>query len=80
MSSSVLRAPFDGIVAEFNGKGGEYLTPSPPGIQTLPAVDLIDDSCIYVNAPIDEVDAVRLKLGMSARITLDAGSVGDRPG
>ncbi|MCX9157548.1 efflux RND transporter periplasmic adaptor subunit [Niveibacterium sp. 24ML] len=69
---TVLRAPFDGIVAELNGEVGEYLTPSPPGIQTLPAVDLIDDSCLYVSAPIDEVDAARLKLGMSARITLDA--------
>ena len=65
-------APFDGIVAEVNGEIGEFLTPSPPGIPTLPAVDLIDDSCLYVSAPIDEVDAAQLKLGMPARITLDA--------
>ena len=51
---------------------GEYLTPSPPGIPTLPAVDLIDDSCIYVTAPIDEVDAAQLRVGMRGRITLDA--------
>ena len=69
---TVLRAPFGGIVAEVNGEIGEYLTPSPPGIPTLPAVDLIDDSCIYVTAPIDEVDAAQLKVGMSGRITLDA--------
>jgi len=69
---SVVRAPFDGIVAEVNGEVGEYLTPSPPGIPTLPAVDLIDDSCIYVSAPIDEVDAAQLKVGMNGRITLDA--------
>jgi len=69
---TVLRAPFAGIVAEVNGEVGEYLTPSPPGIPTLPAVDLIDDSCIYVSAPIDEVDAAQLKVGMSGRITLDA--------
>jgi HlyD family secretion protein len=67
-----LRAPFDGIVAEINGEIGEYLTPSPPGIPTLPAVDLIDDSCLYVTAPIDEVDASHLKVGMPGRITLDA--------
>jgi len=67
-----VRAPFDGIVAEVNGEVGEFLTPSPPGIPTLPAVDLIDDSCLYVSAPIDEVDAARLKVGMPARITLDA--------
>lgn len=69
---TVLRAPFDGIVAEVNGEVGEFLTPSPPGIPTLPAVDLIDDSCLYVSAPIDEVDAARLAVGMPARITLDA--------
>jgi len=69
---TVLRAPFAGIVAEVNGELGEYLTPSPPGIPTLPAVDLIDDSCLYVSAPIDEVDAAQLKVGMTGRITLDA--------
>jgi HlyD family secretion protein len=69
---TVVRAPFDGIVAEVNGEVGEYLTPSPPGIPTLPAVDLIDDSCLYVSAPIDEVDAAQLKVGMPGRITLDA--------
>lgn len=71
-SRTLLLAPFDGIVAEVNGEVGEYLTPSPPGIPTLPAIDLIDDSCIYVSAPIDEVDAARLRVGMQARITLDA--------
>lgn len=69
---TVLRAPFAGIVAEVNGEIGEYLTPSPPGIPTLPAVDLIDDSCLYVSAPIDEVDAALLKKGLTGRITLDA--------
>jgi HlyD family secretion protein len=71
-SRTVVKAPFDGIVAEVNGEVGEYLTPSPPGIPTLPAVDLIDDSCLYVSAPIDEVDAAQLKVGMAGRITLDA--------
>ena len=69
---TVLRAPFAGIVAEVNGELGEFLTPSPPGIPTLPAVDLIDDSCLYVSAPIDEVDAAQLKVGMTGHITLDA--------
>lgn len=69
---TVIKAPFDGIVAEVNGEVGEFLTPSPPGIPTLPAVDLIDDSCLYVSAPIDEVDAAQLKVGMAGRITLDA--------
>ena len=67
-----LRAPFDGIVAEINGEIGEFITPSPVGIPTPPAVDLVDASCIYVTAPIDEVDAPRVREGMQARVTLDA--------
>ncbi|HSM98585.1 MAG TPA: efflux RND transporter periplasmic adaptor subunit [Gallionella sp.] len=68
----VLRAPFSGIVADISGELGEYATPSPPGIPTLPAIDLIDDSCMFVSAPIDEVDAASIKVGQEARITLDA--------
>ncbi|MDZ4200953.1 MAG: efflux RND transporter periplasmic adaptor subunit [Gallionella sp.] len=68
----VLRAPFDGIVADISGELGEYATPSPPGIATLPAVDLIDDSCLFVSAPIDEVDAAQIRQGLPTRISLDA--------
>jgi HlyD family secretion protein len=72
LAKSRLEAPFAGVVAEVNGELHEYLTPSPPGIPTLPAVDLIDDGCFYVSAPIDEVDAPRVRVGQVARITLDA--------
>jgi len=68
----VLRAPFDGIVAEISGELGEFATPSPPGIPTPPAIDLIDDRCLFVSAPIDEVDAANIKAGQTSRITLDA--------
>ncbi|MGD8590190.1 MAG: efflux RND transporter periplasmic adaptor subunit [Chromatiales bacterium] len=67
-----LKAPFDGIVAEVNGEVGEFVTPSPVGIPTPPAVDLMDISCIYVSAPIDEVDAPKIRVEMPARISLDA--------
>jgi HlyD family secretion protein len=72
LDQTTLRAPFAGIVAEINGEVGEFVTPSPPGIPTPPAVDLIDDSCLYVEAPIDEVDAAQVQPGMPVRITLDA--------
>jgi HlyD family secretion protein len=72
LAETQLRAPFAGIVAEINGEVGEFVTPSPPGIPMPPAVDLIDYSCLYVTAPIDEVDAGRLKAGLPARISLDA--------
>ena len=67
-----LTAPFEGVVAEINGELNEYVTPSPVGIVTPPAVDLIDDSCFYVAAPIDEVDASAITAGMDARLSLDA--------
>ena len=72
LDQATLRAPFAGIVAEINGELGEVVTPSPPGIPTPPAVDLIDDQCLYVEAPIDEVDAALVRPGMPVRITLDA--------
>jgi HlyD family secretion protein len=67
-----LRAPFAGVIAEINGELGEFVTPSPVGIPTPPTVDLIDASCLYVSAPIDEVDAPRVRAGLPARISLDA--------
>jgi HlyD family secretion protein len=69
---TLVLAPFDGTVAEINAELGEYITPSPPGIPTLPAIDLLDVSCLYVSAPIDEVDAPKIKTGMSACVSLDA--------
>jgi HlyD family secretion protein len=69
---TLLRAPFPGVVAEVNGELGEFVTPSPTGVATLPAVDLLDTSCLYIAAPIDEVDAPQINTGMTARISLDA--------
>ena len=67
-----LFAPFAGVIAEINGELGEFVTPSPVGIPTPPTVDLIDASCLYISAPIDEVDAPRVRAGLPARISLDA--------
>lgn len=72
LERTILTAPFDGIVADINGELDEYVTPSPPGIPTLPVIDLIDNGCYYVEAPIDEVDAAKVRVGMPVRVTLDA--------
>jgi len=69
-----LLAPFDGIIAEINVELFEYVTPSPVGVATVPAVDIIDNTCFYVTAPIDEVDAADIRVGMPARVTMDAFS------
>jgi HlyD family secretion protein len=67
-----LHAPFDGVVAEINGELGEFVTPSPVGVATLPTVDLIDNSCLLIRAPIDEVDAPDVRAGQKAWVSLDA--------
>ncbi len=74
LDRTIITAPFAGVIAQITGELGEYTTPSPPGVPTPPAIDLIDDTCIYVSAPMDEVDAPKIKVGQQARITLDAMS------
>ncbi len=80
LQRTILKAPFDGVIAEINGELGEFVTPSPVGVPTPPTVDLIDSSCLYISAPIDEVDATAVRTGMPARITLDAFPDQDFPG
>ena len=72
MERTQLIAPFGGIVAEIEGELGEYVTPSPVGVATKPTLDLIDNTCIYIKAPIDEIDAPEVIAGLKARITMDA--------
>ena len=72
LERTMLIAPFDGIIAEIEGELGEYVTPSPVGVATKPTVDLIDNTCIYIKAPIDEIDAPEVISGLKARITMDA--------
>lgn len=80
LEKTQLRAPFDGVIAEINGELGEFVTPSPVGIPTPPTVDLIDPSCLYISAPIDEIDAPLIRRGMAARINLDAFAERSFPG
>ncbi len=70
-----VHAPFSGIVADVSTEVGEWITPSPPGVPIPPVLDLIDPSSVYVSAPIDEVDAERVRVGQEVRVTVDS-----RPG
>lgn len=72
LSRSRLIAPFAGVIAKIEGELNEFVTPSPVGVMTPPVVDLIENSCFYVTAPIDEVDGAAVRVGMATRITLDA--------
>ncbi len=66
-----LLAPFDGVVARVETEVGEWITPAPPGVPVPPVLDLIDTSSIYISAPIDEVDAGRVRVGLPVRVSVD---------
>ncbi len=67
-----VRAPFSGTVAELTTEVGEWITPAPPGVPIPPVVDLLDPGSLYISAPIDEVDAERVRVGQVARVTVDS--------
>jgi HlyD family secretion protein len=71
-SLTIIRAPFDGIVADLSVEVGEYTTPSPPGLPIPPVLDVLDPGSIYVSAPMDEVDSARIHPGQPARVTFDS--------
>lgn len=68
----ILRAPFAGVLAEVSTEVGEWVTPAPPLMQVPAVIDLYDPGSIYVSAPMDEVDAARLRSELPARITVDS--------
>jgi HlyD family secretion protein len=72
LAKTVLRAPFDGIVADVTTELGEWITPSPPGLPIPPVIVLYDDAATYVSSPMDEVDVGRVRVGQPVRVTLDA--------
>src|SRR3990172_12344213 len=66
-----LRAPFDGVIAQVSAEAGEWITPSPPGVPIPPVIDILDNESIYIEAPMDETDAGKLRVGLPVRITLE---------
>ncbi|HUM03557.1 MAG TPA: efflux RND transporter periplasmic adaptor subunit [Thermoanaerobaculia bacterium] len=72
LEKTVLKAPFDGVIADVTTEVGEWITPSPPGLPIPPVIEILDTSGIYVSAPLDEVDVARVKDGLPVRITFDA--------
>jgi HlyD family secretion protein len=71
LAMTVLKAPFDGVVAEVSIEVGEWTTPSPPAVPVPPVIEMLDAESIYVTAPMDEVDSAKIHTGQPARVTLD---------
>lgn len=72
LAKTRILAPFDGVVADLSTELGEWLSPSPPGVNIPPVIDLVDLDSVYVSAPLDEVDLARVRVGLPVRITVDA--------
>jgi len=72
LAKFVIRAPFDGIIAEMTAEVGEWITPSPPLLTAPSVVDIIDPASVYVSAPMDEVDSGSIEPGQRAKITVDS--------
>jgi len=72
LDKTILRAPFDGIVAEISTEVGEWTTPSPPALPVPPVIDVLDPSSVYISAPMDEVDSAIVRVDQPARVTIDS--------
>jgi HlyD family secretion protein len=67
LDKSVLRAPFDGVVAQVNIDPGD-----PVGTGALPAIQIVDVSELRVEVNVSDTDVARVREGMPASVTLDA--------
>ena len=67
LTKTELRAPSDGCVLDVNIEPGELTGPN----ATEPLVVLSDTSSIRVRAFVEELDAPRVQIGMSAQVTAD---------
>ena len=72
VEKTVLRAPFDGIVADLTTEVGEWASPSPPALPIPPVVDILDPDSMYMSFPMDEVDSAQIAPEQPARVTVDS--------
>src|SRR3972149_9065683 len=61
-----ITAPFDGIVSSKKVELGEMVLPG------VALAEIIDDSFLYIHAPIDEADIYKIRIGQEVKITIDA--------
>jgi multidrug efflux pump subunit AcrA (membrane-fusion protein) len=78
----VVRAPMDGIVVLQTINRGGDMGPVQQGDQLYPGrvfMQVIDPRSMLLNASISQVDAQRVRIGMKARVHLDAYPKSDMP-
>ena len=72
LAKTVLRAPMDGQVTRVAVEEGEVAVPGTFSRETGRLMTVSDLSVIQVNVQVDETDVVRLHLGDSTDVTIDA--------
>ncbi len=72
LAKTVLRSPIDGQVTRLAVEEGEVAVPGTFSRETGLLMTVADMSVIQVNVQVDETDVVRLGLGDSTEITIDA--------
>lgn len=72
LAKTVLRSPIDGQVTRVAVEAGEVAVPGTFSRETGLLMTVSDLSVIQVNVQVDETDVVRLHLGDSADVTIDA--------
>ena len=72
LAKTVLRAPMDGQVTRVAVEEGEVAVPGTFSRETGLLMTVSDLSIIQVNVQVDETDVVRLHLGDSTEVTIDA--------
>ena len=80
LAKMAIRAPFAGIIATLTTEVGEYSTPSPPAVPVPAVIDLLDQTSVYIAAPMDEVDSARIEPGQAVRVTVDSYRGEEFPG
>jgi len=66
LSKTIMRAPFDGIVTKQDAKVGEIITAN------VAIISMISDKNFEIEVNVPESDMTKIKIGNSARVTLDA--------
>lgn len=66
LAETIIRAPFDGVVALVNLREG---TPAPTDAA---AIEVVDDSRFHVEVEVDEIDINRVEVGQRVFVELDA--------
>ena len=66
LESSTFRAPMDGIVSLVNVEAGQAVNPN------TPAIEIVDSTVVEVDAIVDEIDVLFVRVGAQADVTMDA--------